>query len=69
MTPLDTHQAGVWKASLNLGQGSHGPVGSVRWERVFATNEDGAPTPRSYHTSVVHEVRKPILFSPVDDSA
>ncbi|KAI0660617.1 galactose oxidase [Cubamyces menziesii] len=55
MTPLDTHQAGVWKASLNLGQGSHGPVGSVRWERVFATNEDGAPTPRSYHTSVVHE--------------
>ncbi|KAH9897856.1 galactose oxidase [Cubamyces lactineus] len=54
MTPFDTRQVGVWKASLNLGQGSHDLSGSVRWERVFATNEDEAPAPRSYHTAVVH---------------
>ncbi|TBU25310.1 hypothetical protein BD309DRAFT_947861 [Dichomitus squalens] len=49
MTPLDAHQVGVWKATINA---SEGPQQSVRWERIVATNEDQAPESRSYHASV-----------------
>ena len=54
MAPLDAYQAGVWKATINLGQGTQQ---SVRWERIAATNEDEAPVPRSHHSAVAHGVR------------
>lgn len=53
MTPFDQHQIGIWKATVDQdGQGAHG----IRWERIAPLNEDRAPSPRSYHTSVVHGV-------------
>ncbi len=51
---LDPYQAGVWKATINLGQGTRQ---SVRWERISAVNEDEAPSPRFYHAAVAHGVR------------
>ncbi|OJT04461.1 Nitrile-specifier protein 5 [Trametes pubescens] len=51
MTPFDQHQIGIWKAIVDQGgQGAHG----IRWERIAPLNEDRAPSPRSYHTAVVH---------------
>ncbi|KAI0639962.1 galactose oxidase [Trametes polyzona] len=56
MTPFDARQIGVWKATVDdPGQGVQGTGGSnLRWERLVATNEDQAPSPRSYHTAVAH---------------
>ncbi|KAI0778731.1 galactose oxidase [Trametes elegans] len=48
MTPLDGTQTGIWKATLRSAPDA------VHWERLVAVNEDKAPAPRSYHTSVVH---------------
>ena len=52
--PLDAHQTGMWRATFEVaGKGSQQ---SVRWERITATNEDQAPSPRGYHSMVVHGV-------------
>jgi len=52
MAPLDRVQAGLWKGHIITT-----PSGSIQWERLIASNEDDAPEPRSYHTSVSFEVR------------
>ena len=45
---------GMWRATFAVaGKGSQQ---SVRWERITATNEDQAPSPRGYHSMVVHGV-------------
>ncbi|KAI8995276.1 galactose oxidase [Trametes punicea] len=54
MTPLDAHQVGVWKATIDLEREPHGAPGLVHWERIAATNEEQAPASRSYHTAVAH---------------
>ncbi len=59
MAPLGAQQAGIWKATIRAAEG---PQQSVRWERVAATNEDQAPEPRSYHTSVTHGVCSPFTL-------
>lgn len=50
MAPLPQSSAGPWKAKVSAGT-------SVEWERLTAVNEEDAPEPRSYHVSVVHDVR------------
>lgn len=53
MTPFDQRQIGIWKATVERGgQDAHG----ILWERIAPLNEDLAPSPRSYHTAVVHGV-------------
>ncbi|KAI9068682.1 galactose oxidase [Trametes sanguinea] len=54
MIPLDPHQVGVWKATVEFGQEPHGQLGSVVWERIPARNEEQAPETRSYHTAVAY---------------
>ncbi|OSD06230.1 galactose oxidase [Trametes coccinea BRFM310] len=54
MIPLDPHQVGVWKATIEFGQDPHGELGSVLWERIAASNEEQAPESRSYHTAVAY---------------
>jgi hypothetical protein len=51
MAPLDREQAGLWKGHVEQ------TSPAVEWERLVATNEDESPEPRSYHASVLSEVR------------
>ena len=50
MAPLHGDQAGFFRSKLD---GSS----TVNWEHVPASNPTDAPEPRSYHSSVSHEVR------------
>lgn len=54
MAPLPQSSAGPWKATLTPGTG-------VEWEKLIAANEEDAPEPRSYHVSVVYDVRYPVI--------
>jgi hypothetical protein len=48
MTPLDRLSAGPWRALM--------PSNPVQWQRLSEVNEDEAPEPRSYHTSLFFAV-------------
>jgi hypothetical protein len=50
MAPLDTKQSGVWKAQIKS-------QNEVVWEKLQAKGDE--PSPRSFHASVMANVRKP----------
>ena len=50
MAPLDGAQVGFWRGEVT------GNSDGISWTRLFASNADQEPAPRSFHTSIAHAV-------------